>query len=89
MLTRQSHRLKDPTQHVDGEDVRQWLRQHLGGYQIPKKVSKKRFSVGLDVMLTRDRLLWLKSFQKPLPERLRRLIFVNLTRGLRSFSLTV
>lgn len=33
------NRLKDPSQHVDGNDIRQWLRQFLGGYQIPKKVS--------------------------------------------------
>lgn len=30
--------LKDPSQHVDGEDIRKWLRNHLGGYQIPKRV---------------------------------------------------
>lgn len=30
--------LQDPSQKVDGEDIRGWLRQSLGGYQIPKKI---------------------------------------------------
>lgn len=30
--------LQDPSQHIDGEDIRQWLRGYLGGYQIPKKI---------------------------------------------------
>lgn len=30
--------LQDPTQHTDGEDIRKWLRNFLGGYQIPKYI---------------------------------------------------
>lgn len=30
--------LQDPTQHIDGDDIRKWLRNFMGGYQIPKKI---------------------------------------------------
>lgn len=37
-ITNKISSLQDPSQNVDGEDIRNWLRQFLGGYQIPKKV---------------------------------------------------
>ncbi|VVT50251.1 uncharacterized protein SAPINGB_P002676 [Magnusiomyces paraingens] len=30
--------LQDPSQNIDGEDIRKWLRNFLGGYQIPKRI---------------------------------------------------
>lgn len=30
--------LQDPTQTVDGKNVRKWLRNFLGGYQVPKRI---------------------------------------------------